>query len=82
MNVAILLRGCDDETYFTMECTEEQREFLEKVAAKSQETSTYGCMPDMKISDAKPCKYTEDGMCDRPSGLCGLCCNNIDKEWI
>ena len=60
----ITLEGCDDETVFKMDLTEREAILLEKVAAKANETSTYGCMPRMYIkedeeSEAK--KFAEAG---------------------
>lgn len=49
MIIEIGIHGCDDCTIFEIECSEQERDFLNKVAALSQETSTYGCMPTMKI---------------------------------
>lgn len=45
----IALCGCDDATIFYMELTQSEYELLKKVAEKSKETSTYGCMPTMEI---------------------------------
>ena len=45
----ITLEGCDDETVFKMDLTEGEAILLEKVAAKANETSTYGCMPRMYV---------------------------------
>ena len=45
----ITLEGCDDETVFEMDLTEEEKILLQNVAAKANETSTYGCMPTMYI---------------------------------
>lgn len=55
----IRLSGCDDETEFKMCLTNSEYELLKKVAEKSQETSTYICMPKMfvegiDIPDMKP----------------------------
>ena len=41
----ICLVGCDDETAFEMECTDEEFSFLIRVAIKANNTSEYGCMP-------------------------------------
>ena len=51
----ITLEGCDDETVFKIELTEGEAILLEKVAAKANETSTYGCMPRMYVEE-----YEED----------------------
>ena len=47
----ITLEGCDDETVFEMDLTEGEAILLEKVAAKANETSTYGCMPRMYVQE-------------------------------
>ena len=49
----ITLEGCDDETVFKMELTEGEAILLEKVAAKANETSTYGCMPRMYVEESE-----------------------------
>lgn len=43
----ITLIGCDDDTPFDMELTEQEAELLKRVCALSKETSEYGCMPIM-----------------------------------
>ena len=45
----IILNGCDDDTFFDMELTENEYQFLLKVSEKANETSTYGCMPRLYI---------------------------------
>jgi len=50
----IQLSGCDDETTFDMDLTKGQAALLERVAALSRETSTYGCEPRMTIAPAPP----------------------------
>ena len=45
----ITLEGCDDETVFEMDLTEEETILLQNVAAKANETSTYDCMPRMYV---------------------------------
>ena len=47
----ITLEGCDDETVFEMDLTEEEKILLQNVAEKANETSTYGCMPRMYVRD-------------------------------
>ena len=47
----ITLEGCDDETVFEMDLTEEEKILLRNVAAKANETSTYDCMPRMYVRD-------------------------------
>ena len=45
----ITLNGCDDDTFFVMELTENEYQFLLKVSEKANETSTYGCMPRLYV---------------------------------
>lgn len=45
----IELCGCDDHTSFIEEITDEENDFLVKIAIKANKTSTYGCMPTMHI---------------------------------
>lgn len=45
----ITLRGCDDSTSFEMELSDDEANTLRKVSEASKATSTYGCMPIMKI---------------------------------
>lgn len=45
----IVLRGCDDETMFTMELNDEEYKLLCEVSKKSMEVSTYTCMPDLSV---------------------------------
>lgn len=45
----ITLNGCDDDTVFTMELTEQEYRLLVRVSEVANETSTYGCMPRMYI---------------------------------
>ena len=47
----ITLEGCDDETVFEMDLTEEEKILLQNVAEKANETSTYDCMPRMYVRD-------------------------------
>ena len=49
----ILLNGCDDDTIFTMEMTNNEYEFLKRVAELANKTSTYSCMPRLFVD------YTE-----------------------
>ena len=51
INIALI--GCDDSTIFDMEMTEEEYNFLQKVAEKSREVSSYSCMPIMEVSKDK-----------------------------
>ena len=45
----IELIGCDDTTNFEMELTEDELKLLQRVAKKSKETSSYSCMPIMRV---------------------------------
>lgn len=45
----ITLNGCDDDTFFVMELTENEYQFLLKVSEKANKTSTYGCMPRLYV---------------------------------
>ena len=51
----IHIRGCDDETNFVMELTDQELYLVQELCDKSKETSTYGCMPDMSVLT-----YTEE----------------------
>lgn len=50
----ISLDGCDDSTEFTMKLTESEYLLLKRVAEKSEQVSTYGCMPTMTVTEIKP----------------------------
>jgi len=45
----IWLSGCDDETEFEMELTDEQYQLITILCDKSKTVSTYHCMPTMSI---------------------------------
>ena len=49
----IILEGCHDNTTFFMPMTEEEKNFLQKIASLSQEFSECDCMPTLKIVDTK-----------------------------
>lgn len=49
----ICLNGCDDDTEFEMDMTEEQLIFLKRVAIKANSTSNYGCMPRLFVDGVK-----------------------------
>lgn len=49
----IIVEGCDDNTIIYEELAKEELEFLERIQSKINETSTYGCMPTMKIYEYK-----------------------------
>ena len=48
----ITLIGCDDETTFKMDLTDEQFETVKLLGQKSKEISTYSCMPILTIDEA------------------------------
>ena len=47
----VWLNGCDDDTIFTMEMTNNEYEFLKRVSELANETSTYRCMPRLFLDD-------------------------------
>ena len=49
----IILEGCHDNTTFFMPMTEEEKNFLQKIADLSEEFSECDCMPTLKIVDTK-----------------------------
>lgn len=49
----ITLNGCDDDTVFEMDLTEEEYALLKRVSDKANETSTYQCEPRMYINVAR-----------------------------
>lgn len=53
----INIEGCDAETTFVMELTDYEVQIILEVARKSQETSTYGCMPIMYVKE-----YTKENI--------------------
>jgi len=48
-NYKVSIHGCDDSTIFEIEMTKAEYVFLKKIADRSQEVSTYGCMPIIYI---------------------------------
>lgn len=50
--VEVILEGCDDETRFTIECSDNEIEFLERLSALANDTSEYCCMPRMFVKEA------------------------------
>lgn len=49
----ICLRGCDDITEFEIELDEKELELVNKISELSLQTSTYGCMPDLTLSEVQ-----------------------------
>lgn len=43
------VHGCDDSTIFTLPLTEAEAAAIQKIGEKSEEVSTYGCMPTLVI---------------------------------
>jgi hypothetical protein len=54
------LEGCDATTPFNMEMTDEEFEFLKRVADLSKMYSRYGCMPTMNLSNEPIELYDEE----------------------
>lgn len=50
MQVRISLDGCDDTTYLTMQVSEDELAFLNRLAAESEKASTYQCMPTLSVT--------------------------------
>jgi hypothetical protein len=50
----IKLSGCDDSTRFVMDLDDAEAALLERVAARSQEASSYGCEPRMYLTTPPP----------------------------
>jgi len=48
----IRIRGCDDETIFTIELTEQEKILIDRISELSILTSNYQCMPKMYIKEA------------------------------
>ena len=58
---SICLNGCDDDTVFEMELTENEYQLLSKVSEMANKTSTYGCMPRMYVEPYKQEEGAKDG---------------------
>ena len=48
----ITLKGCDDETMFTIELTDQEKTLVDRISELSILTSDYQCMPKMYIREA------------------------------
>ena len=48
----ITLKGCDDETIFTIELTDQEKNLIDRISELSILTSSYGCMPKMYVKQA------------------------------
>jgi len=51
MNVKIIIRGCDDSTYFDMDMTSSEFEFLIRLSEKSKAVSESQCQPTIEINE-------------------------------
>lgn len=49
MKIEISVSGCDDTTRITMDVTDEQHQFLHRVAEEVTAASSYQCMPTMEV---------------------------------
>ena len=49
MKYRINISGCDDETIWEEELSEQEAELLMRIASRSGQVSTYGCMPTLII---------------------------------
>lgn len=47
----IRICGCDDTTVFEYVLTAEQANLISNICERSEEVSTYGCMPTLEISE-------------------------------
>ena len=54
----IQVRGCDDTTQFFIDLTEQEIEFIKRLAAITGKFSTYQCMPTIAVDENK--EYYED----------------------
>lgn len=45
------VHGCDDSTCFDIELTDEEANGVSKIAERSEQVSTYGCMPIVEIQE-------------------------------
>ena len=52
----ILLNGCDDSTEVVVNIDDAEVEFLKTIAELTVAASTYGCMPTMKVLEARDCE--------------------------
>lgn len=53
MLVEISLDGCDDSTIVTMEMSNDEYCFLQRLTDLVNETSYYGCMPTIELTIKK-----------------------------
>ena len=50
MLVEISVNGCDDSTIVTMEMSNYEYDFLQKLVEIVNKTSTYNCMPSIELT--------------------------------
>jgi hypothetical protein len=50
----VVLRGCDDTTVMKFDLREDEVALLKRIAASSEQTSTYGCMPRLEVFEGEP----------------------------
>lgn len=53
MEYQINIMGCDDETYFDIELTEEEYKLIKKISKMSDENSSCSCQPVLFIYSNK-----------------------------
>lgn len=58
--IAIGVHGCDDSTYAAIEATEEQIEFLKRVALEINDNSYTTCEPRFSVGGEMPKTVTEE----------------------
>lgn len=46
----VTLQGCDDSTHLMLDATPAELAFLRDIEAKSEEASTYNCMPTFAVT--------------------------------
>lgn len=62
------LSGCDDNTIFEIELTQEEYNLLKLVSDKSEQVSTYGCMPTLSIEEVLPQAIESDESAQASAG--------------
>ena len=53
----ITLKGCDDETTFTIELTDQEKNLIDRISELSLLTSQSECMPKMYVNKASREEY-------------------------
>ena len=57
MNYEITLKGCDDETTFAIELTNQEKNLIDRISELSLLTSQSECMPKMYVNKASREEY-------------------------